>query len=146
MAEVGLRSTRLLTRDDIQISIPNSLMTNTKVINESAPRPRFRVRIKVGVAYGSDVNKVEEILLSLAKGNNLVAMVPEPRVRFRTFGDSSLEFELLCWAFRPQDKGRLIHALNHQIYNAFAAAGIQIPFPQRDVHVHALTQDAESSD
>ena len=146
VVEVGLRSTRMLTRDDVQISIPNSLMTNTKVINESAPQPRFRVRIKVGVAYGSDVNKVEEILLSLAKENNLAAMRPEPRVRFRSFGDSALEFELLCWAYRPQEKGQLIHSLNHQINNAFATAGIQIPFPQRDVHLQNPSPDTEPSD
>ena len=146
VVEVGLRSTRILTRDDVQISIPNSLITNTKVINESAPQPRFRVRIKVGVAYGSDVDRVEEILLSLAKENNLVAMRPEPRARFRSFGDSALEFELLCWAFRPQEKGMLIHSLNHQINNAFVAAGIEIPFPQRDVHLQPPSQDTESAD
>ena len=143
VVEVGLRSTRMMTRDDIQISIPNSLMTNTKVINESAPRPRYRVRIKVGVAYGTDVDRVEETLLALARNNNLVAFVPEPRVRFRNFGDSALEFELLCWAHRPEDKGRLIHQLNHQIYKAFEAEDIHIPFPQRDVHLHPHPKDSE---
>jgi MscS family membrane protein len=143
VVEVGLRSTRLLTRDDIQISIPNSLMTNTKVINESAPRPRYRVRIKIGVAYGTDVDQVEETLLTLAHNNNLVAFIPEPRSRFRNFGDSALEFELLCWAHRPEDRGRLIHQLNHQIYKAFEAAGIQIPFPQRDVHLHSNPENSE---
>ncbi len=135
VVEVGLRSTRIVTRDDIQISIPNSLMTNTKIINESAPQPRFRVRIKVGVAYGSDVDQVEETLLSIAGQNNMVRFVPEPRVRFRQFGDSALEFELLCWARRPEDRGLLVHGLNHQIYKAFEAAKIEIPFPQRDVHL-----------
>ena len=143
VVDVGLRSTRMLTRDDVQISIPNSLMTNTKIINESAPRPQFRVRIKVGVAYGTDLNRVEEILLSMARQNNMVAVVPEPRVRFRNFGDSSLEFELLCWARRPEDRGRLIHGLNHQIYKAFDAADIQIPFPQRDIHMNTHTDHSE---
>ena len=71
--------------------------TSTKVINESAPEPLFRVRIKIGVAYGSDVDQVEEVLLTAARGNALVAPEPEPRVRFHNFGDSSLDFELLCW-------------------------------------------------
>ncbi len=141
VVDVGLRSTRMLTRDDVQISIPNSLMTNTKIINESAPRPKFRVRIKVGVAYGTDVDRVEEILLSIAGHNNLVALAPEPRVRFRNFGDSSLDFELLCWARRPDERGRLIHGLNHQIYKAFDEADIEIPFPQRDVHLNAHPDD-----
>ena len=144
VVEVGLRSTRLMTRDDIQISIPNSLITNTKVINESAPRPLYRVRIKVGIAYGTDVDRVEEILLSIARQNNLVAVEPAPRVRFRQFGDSSLDFELLCWARKPEDRGRLVHGLNHQIYKAFDAAGIQIPFPQREVHLHPNPDHSKS--
>jgi len=141
VVEIGLRSTRILTRDDVQISIPNAIITNTKVINESAPEPRFRVRIKVGVAYGSDVDQVEEILLNVARNNPHVSPQPEPRVRFRVFGDSSLDFELLCWAHRPHDKGRIIHELNREIYKVFGQKGVVIPFPQRDVHVHA--QSAE---
>jgi small-conductance mechanosensitive channel len=140
VVEVGLRSTRILTRDDVQISIPNSIITNTKVINESAPQPRFRVRIKVGVAYGTDVDQVEEVLLKAAHDNPLVSPKPDPRVRFRTFGDSSLDFELLCWAHRPHDKGRIIHELNREIYKAFDREGIVIPFPQRDVYVHSQSE------
>lgn len=143
VAEVGLRSTRLLTRDDIQISIPNSLMTSTKIINESAPRPKFRVRIKVGVAYGTDVKRVEETLLSVARNNDMVVLTPEPRVRFRYFGDSSLDFELLCWVRRPEDRGRLIHELNKQVYIAFDTADIQIPFPQRDIHLNTPQEQSD---
>lgn len=138
VVEIGLRSTRILTRDDVQISIPNSIITNTKIINESAPEPRFRVRIKIGVAYGSDVDQVEAILLALAAENPLVAPEPKPRVRLRQFGDSSLDFELLCWAFRPHDKGKLVHLLNRNIYKTFNAEGITIPFPQRDIYVHTV--------
>jgi MscS family membrane protein len=135
VAEVGLRSTRIITRDDVQISIPNYKITEAKIINESVPRNRFRVRIKAGVAYGSDVDQVEELLLRTAKSNQLVTLSPEPRVRFRSFGDSALEFELLCWAYKPESKGKLMHQLNRDIYKAFNAAGIVIPFPQRDVHL-----------
>jgi len=140
VVEIGLRSTRIVTRDDVQVSIPNSIITNTKVINESAPEPRFRVRIKVGVAYGTDVDQVEDILLNVARNNPHVSPQPEPRVRFRVFGDSSLDFELLCWAHRPHDKGRIIHELNREIYKSFGQAGIVIPFPQRDVHVHSQSE------
>jgi small-conductance mechanosensitive channel len=136
VVDIGLRSTRVMTRDDVQISIPNAIIANTKVINESAPEPRFRVRIKVGVAYGTDVDKLEEILLSIARNNPLVVSHPEPRVRFRLFGDSSLDFELLCWAHRPQDKGVLVHELNKEIYKSLDKSGITIPFPQRDVHMY----------
>ena len=99
------------------------------------------MRIKVGVAYGTDINRVEEILIGVAKKNDLVAKAPEPRVRFRAFGDSSLDFELLCWAKRPHDKGRLIHTLNGAIYRAFNDAGIVIPFPQRDIHMATVPAD-----
>jgi len=145
VTQVGLRSTRIITRDDVQISIPNSVITNTKIINESAPEPRFRVRIKIGVAYGSDVDKLEELLLSLARENDLVSPEPNPRVRFRRFGDSSLDFELLCWALRPHDKGRLVHELNRSIYKSLNSAGIEIPFPQRDVHLYSKNDISERS-
>ena len=135
VVDIGLRSTRILTRDEILICIPNSVITNVKIVNESAPAPRFRIRIKIGVAYGTDVEQVEEILMKLARKNELAANNPAPRVRFRAFGDSSLDFELLCWARRPEEKGRLIHSLNKEIYNALNDANIVIPFPQRDVHL-----------
>lgn len=141
VVNVGMRSTRILTRDDIQIAIPNSIITNTKIINESAPRHRFRVRIKIGVAYGSDIDLVEKTLLGVARSNKLSCPTPDPRVRFRSFGDSALDFELLCWAHRPLDKGRLIHELNCEISKTFKAEGIQIPFPQRDIHLIENSQD-----
>jgi MscS family membrane protein len=135
VVQIGLRSTRIQTRDDVRITIPNSIITNTKIVNQSSPQPMFRVRVKIGVAYGSDIKQVETILVEQVRSNTLAAQNPEPRVRFREFGDSSLNFELLCWAKRPHDRGRLMHILNTGIYNAFAEAGIEIPFPQRDVHL-----------
>ena len=142
VVDIGLRSTRMLTRDEILICIPNSVITNVKIVNESAPAPRFRIRIKIGVAYGTDVEQVEDILMKLAQGNELAANNPVPRVRFRAFGDSSLDFELLCWARRPEEKGRLIHTLNKEIYHALNEADIAIPFPQRDVHLIPVTETA----
>lgn len=135
--EVGVRSTLILTRDDIQISMPNSVIVNSKIINESAPEPRFRVRIKVGVAYGSDIDHVEKVLLDVAVSNNSVASYPDPRVRFRTFGDSSLDLELLCWVNEPSIRGRVIHELNKMVYKEFNKNNIVIPFPQRDVHIQS---------
>ena len=145
VVDIGLRSTRILTRDEILICIPNSVITNVKVVNESAPAPRFRIRLKVGVAYGTDIEQVEEILMNLARENDLAANNPVPRVRFRSFGDSSLDFELLCWARRPEEKGRLIHGLNKGIYHALNEAGIVIPFPQRDIHLHPPSETASET-
>ena len=133
---IGVRSTRIKTRDDIMITIPNSVIANTKIINESAPSQNFRVRIPVSVAYGSDIDVIEKILLDIAAGNENVLPDPSPKVRLREFGESSLNFELLCWAKEPALKGLAVHQLNSAIYRKFNEAGIKIPFPQRDVHLY----------
>ena len=133
---IGVRSTRIKTRDDIMITIPNSVIANTKIINESAPSQNFRVRIPVSVAYGSDIDMIEKILLDIADDNENVLPDPSPRVRFRAFGDSSLNFELLCWTEEPALRGLAVHQLNSAIYKKFNEAGIKIPFPQRDVYLH----------
>lgn len=135
VVKIGIRSTRIKTRDDILITIPNSIIANTKIINESAPIPNFRIRIPVSVAYGSEIDKVEKLLMEIAHDNENVQISPEPRVRFRTFGESSLNFELLCWAKEPAIRGRTIHEINKKIYYKFNEADIKIPFPHRTVYV-----------
>jgi MscS family membrane protein len=132
---IGARSTRILTRDDILVTVPNSTIVNETISNESGELPRLRVRVKVGVAYGSDLRKVESILLKVAHDNPLVMGQPEPHVRFREFSDSSVNFELLCRTQYPADRGKLIHQLGAAIYDEFNKSGIEIPFPQRDVHL-----------
>jgi len=136
VVNIGVRSTRIKTRDDILITIPNSVMATTKIINQSAPIPNFRVRIAVGVAYESDVDHVEATLQRIAVENSMVLKEPNPRVRFRSFGDSSLNFELLCWCEEPALQGLLIHQLNMSIHKTFAKEGIKIPFPQREISIH----------
>ena len=136
VAAIGVRSTRIKTRDDVLITIPNSVMANSKIINESAPIPNFRVRVAIAVAYGSDIDLVEKTLLEIASANDNILPEPDPRVRFREFGDSALNFELLCWAREPALRGRIIHELNSAIYKKFAEFSITIPFPQRDLHIY----------
>ncbi len=133
---IGVRSTRIKTRDDILIAVPNAVIANSKIINESAPIPNFRVRLHVSVAYGSDIDLVERTLLEIASNNRNILSDPAPRVRFREFGDSALNFELLCWAREPALRGRTVHELNSTIYKKFNETGITIPFPQRDVHIY----------
>ena len=132
---IGMRSTRLLTLDGILITIPNSIITNAKIINESAPYPHFRVRLAVGVAYGSNLDQVERVLTDIAKECDLVRKDPPPVARVRTFGDSSIDFELLAWAIKPHDRGRVVHELSKGISKRFAEEEIIIPFPQRDVNL-----------
>jgi len=135
VVEIGIRSTRIKTRDDVIVTIPNSIMANSKIINESAPIPRFRIRVPVGVAYGSDLERVETVLLAVADANEQIEKDPEPRVRLRSFADSSVNFELLCWVKDPRDKGLETHNLLKATYRTFDEQGIAIPFPQRDIHI-----------
>jgi len=137
VVEVGIRSTKIQTRDDVMITIPNGIMANSKIINESAPQPRFRIRLDIGVAYGTDLDMVEDLLLQVANENNQVVKQPAPRVRLRTFGDSAVNFQLLLWIRDPREKGRQTHLLLKEVYRCFNENDVSIPFPQRDVNVRA---------
>jgi len=136
VTQIGIRSTRLLTRDDIEVTIPNSLIANSTIVNETGgPHAKRRVRVKVGVAYGSDIDQVREVLLRVADESGLAASAPAPRARFREFGDSSLNFQLQVWIDEPSVRGRALDQLNSAVYKAFNEANIEIPFPQRVVHM-----------
>ena len=134
--KIGLRSTRLMTRDDVEITVPNAVIANAKIVNESGgPQEKTRVRVNVGVAYGSDVDRVREVLMQAAVSVQHVTTDPEPRIRFVEMGDSALLFRVMCWIDEPILRGRVIDGLNTAIYKGLSAAEISIPFPQRDVHV-----------
>lgn len=147
VTKIGLRSTRILTRDDIEITVPNSVIANERIVNESGgPWTKERIRINIGVAYGSDLDHVREVLVDIAKTHDHVVADPEPRVRFRTFGDSSLNLQLLCWIDEPVLRGRAIDALSVDIYNRFRAEGIEIPYPKRDVYLRQLEGQASPTE
>ncbi len=136
VTHIGLRSTRILTRDDVEVTVPNSIIGNSSVINESGgPHVKYRIRVPVGAAYGSDVDQVRAVLMGVAADDVQVCADPEPRVRFRRFGNSALEFELLCWVEEPELRGRAIDALNTNIYKQFLANGIEIPYSKHDVYI-----------
>ena len=142
VSSLGIRSTRLITRDDVEVSIPNAVIGAAKIVNESGgPYVRHRIRIPIGVAYDSDIDKVIETLKDIAKENENVVDEPSPRVRIRGFGDSAINIELLCWIKRPAERGVVIHRLNHQLIKRFRQEQIQIPFPQRDLHVRDSLPD-----
>ena len=136
VTDIGLRSTRLLTRDDIQITVPNSAIAMAKIINESGgPSENERIRITIGLEYGANISVIKELLINIAKSNSNVLNSPSPRVRFRTFDESQITFQLLCWILRPELRGKVIDELNTKIYNKFQETNIKIPFPQRTVHI-----------
>ena len=133
--KIGLRSTRLLTREDVEITLPNAHIANAKVVNESGgPFEKTRVAISVGVAYGSDVDRVREVLMQAANSVDHVVQDPAPRVRFVEMGDSALIFRIQGWIDEPSLRGICVDGLNTAIYKALGRAEIEIPFPQRVVH------------
>jgi len=139
VTHIGLRSTRLVTRDDVEVTVPNSIMGNSKVTNQSGgPNPKFRIRVKIGVAYGTDIERVREILMDIANNEPLVTKTPEARVRFRVFGASSLDFELLCWIENPELRGRTLDKLNVAVYNRFNEENIEIPYSKQDLYIKEL--------
>ena len=139
VSAIGLRSTRLMTRDDIEITIPNGVIAAAKIVNESGgPAQQMRQRIPVGVAYGSDVDQVCDVLLEVGKSHPEAREQPEPRVRMRGFGASSLDFELLVWIENPEDGGRIQHDLLMSTYKALNAAGIEIPYTKQDVYIKEM--------
>lgn len=141
VTHIGIRSTRMLTRDDIEITVPNSVMGNAKITNEAGgPYSKRRIRVKVGVAYGSDIDHVREILEQVAKDNEKVCGLPEPRVRFRNFGASSVDFELLCWIDQPVLRGQVLDQLYTEVYKKFMEHGVEIPYTKQDVYIKSLPQ------
>jgi MscS family membrane protein len=136
VTEIGMRSTKIRTRDNVLITIPNSVMVTDAVINETGFDPKLRIRIPIGIAYGSDLENVEYLLLGLLKKHESVLNNPEPRVRYRNFGNSSVELEALAVIDKPAHKGKVIHELIKEIHRVFKEENITIPFPQRDVYLH----------
>jgi MscS family membrane protein len=135
VSAIGLRSTRLLTRDDVEITIPNGVIANAKIINESGGPEKLRIRIVVGVAYGSDVDQVVTLLLQIAAEHPEVSKDPAPRARLRAFGGSSLDFNLMCWIDKPQDRGRISHEIHMAIYKLFNKEGVEIPYSKQDIYI-----------
>ena len=141
---IGLRSTKILTRDDILVSVPNAVMANSKIVNESAPDPKFRVRNESICVVHSDADQVEKLLLAVACDNPMVANEPAPQVRFRAFGDSGLEFDLLFWIHESKDRDTVLHQVNRAILAQFNRAGILFAVPQLDILLRRQARDSAS--
>jgi MscS family membrane protein len=139
VTHIGIRSTRILTRDDVELTVPNSIMENSKIKNESGGGHRYtRVRVNVGVAYGTDLDQVEKVLMDIAQKDEALLQDPEPRVRWRMFGASSMDCQLMAWIADPEGKGKTIHELTKKIYAAFNKKGIEIPYAKQDLYVKEM--------
>jgi len=134
--QIGMRSTKIKTRDNVLLTAPNSVMVTNVVINETGFDPKLRIRIPLGVSYDEDLDKVERVLVDTLKKHPKVLASPAPRVRFRQFGDSAIELEALGVIKTPPERGVTIHELIKKIHKRFKKEGIEIPFPQREVYLH----------
>ena len=134
---IGARSTEILTLDQVAIIVPNSSFLENEVINRRHGNSVTRLQIPVGVAYGSDITKVQTALLEAATAHHDVLYRPKPEVRFQEFGDSSLNFNLLVWTKEPQKQPKIKSDLNYGIHANLLRHNIEIPFPQRDLHLRS---------
>jgi small-conductance mechanosensitive channel len=109
------------------------------VVNESGgPHEKYRIRIKLGVAYGSDVDQINDLLVEIAETEPEVCAIPEPRVRFRAFGPSSLDLELLAWVDEPELRGKVVHKLIMTIYKRLQQEGIEIPYNKQELFIKEM--------
>lgn len=138
VSEIGLRTTRIITRDQVEIILPNTIMANTRLINESGGAGQLvRASTRVSVAYGVDIDKVRALLLQVAVQVDHVTSEQEPQVFFTEFGDSGLIFDLRVWLNSPTYREVVIDALNQQIYKAFGENEIEIPYSKHDIYLHS---------
>lgn len=134
---VNAYSTKVETLDRVTIIVPNSHFLSDNVTNWSFQESKVRLHVSVGVSYGADVELVAETLLEVGRAHPEVLSDPEPQIQFLTFGDSSLNFDLLVWIEDPTRQYFVISDLNFAIVQAFRERDIEIPFPQRDLHVRS---------
>jgi potassium-dependent mechanosensitive channel len=136
--KIGLRSTTVLTFDQSELIVPNADLVSEKVTNWTLSNPIARLIVPVGVAYGSDVSRVLELLRESAGAHTAVLPEPAPMALFVGFGDSSLDFELRIWVQELRMRLEVQSALLAEIDRRFRTEGIEIPFPQRDLHVRSI--------
>jgi potassium efflux system protein len=142
--KIGLRATTVRTLDHAEIVVPNSDLITSQVTNWTLTDRRVRLIIPVGVAYGSDVPLVIETLLKCADAHTKVLKRPEPQILFRSFGESSLDFEMRFYILNPDERLQIISDLHQEIDREFRLAGIEIAFPQRDLHLRSVDDLAGS--
>jgi small-conductance mechanosensitive channel len=136
--EVGIRATRMKTPDAIEYLVPNSEFVDGKLVNWTRSDPYTRVHVPIGVSYDAAPEVVRRIMQEVAASTPNVQPAPPPEVRFANLGDSSLNFELLLWInVKEVQPERVRSDLYFALFRALKEAGIEIPFPQRDIHIRS---------
>jgi len=137
---IGLRSSTIRTYDGAEVVIPNSEFVSNQFINWTLSDRQRRIIVPVGIAYGTDPERVLELLLGAAKATPKVSPHPAPEAQFIGFGDSSLDFELRVWTLNFDDWVSVRTLLAVTVNTRLREAGIEIPFPQRDLHLRSVPQ------
>ena len=133
---LGARCISVLTRDGKEHLLPNENLITQTVENWSYSDRKVRLHIPIGVAYGSDVNLVRDLLLKSVEGHPRILKDPAPKALIMGFGDSSIDFEIRCWIFDPQEgEANLRSDIYYRLWDLFKENGVEIPFPQRDIHI-----------
>ena len=147
VTDIYLRATKVRTRDNIEYLVPNSNLLSNTIVNYSLSSPMIRIDLPVGVSYRSDPRQVKKILLEVAEKEPMVSKYKKPMVRFIEYGDSSINFELLIWIdVRVTPRRNVRSVLYFEIFEEFRKAGIEIPFPQRDIHIRSTEASVNSVD
>jgi potassium-dependent mechanosensitive channel len=138
VAKIRMRATTVTNGDRKELIIPNKEFITGRVLNWTLSDQVNRLTINVGVPYGADTKRVEQILLQVAKNHPAVLADPPPSVSLEAFGDSALNFVLRCFLPNMDNRSSATHELHMAIDQEFRAAGIEIPYPQHDVHVRSI--------
>ncbi len=147
VTSISFRATQVLTNDNISVIVPNSEFISSRVINWSHNDRNIRFRIPVGVSYNEDPEKVKKILMQVADDNPHILKNPPPNVLFDEYADSSINFSLAVWTTTHTDKPRILKSeLYFEIFKRFREENVEIPFPQRDIHVKTQPLVVQSGD
>ena len=138
VVKISARSTIILTNDNIAIIVPNSQFIDNSVINWSYNDGNIRFNIPVGVSYKEDPEKIKKILLEVVERNSGVLKQPKPDVLFDKYNDSSIDFNLRVWTTEYTNRPSVLRSqLYYEIFRRFKEENVEIPFPQRDLHIRS---------
>lgn len=147
VTHIGIRSTRILTNDDVEINIPNAVIGNGQVLNETAgPHIRQRVHVKFSVAYGTEIQRVRDIVEAAVVGTPHVLIMPSPVVRFCALGGSGLEMEVWVWIEAHKLRSAVIDQVTTRVYDSLNAAEIEIPYAKTDVYIKQMPERPVAKD
>jgi potassium efflux system protein len=142
VTKVRIRATTITDWDRKEIIVPNKAFITDQVVNWTLSDPITRIVIDVGISYGSDVELAHRVMHETLEAQPLILDEPKPMVYFMGFGDSSLNFKLYVFARQLSDRLLIMHAVHEDILRALRKNNIEIPFPQRDLHVKSVSPDA----